>query len=152
MYWQYRRGVRCAKRAELSQKYMLFAIDRTGCTHSGLHATALLVSCARKSMQWTEGDVIRKLRTCIGHWTLAEYSKKCGVNIQVISNIETGTTREPRRATLTRLGAPFGLTWTQILALVPPASVLPRPQTTTTTKTTTTTRARRTRAKRKRTT
>jgi len=91
-------------------------------------------------MRWHEGDVIRKIRATVG-WTLEDLASASGVNVYAIHKIEKGITREAKRATLDRIGAPFGLTWDQILKAIPPSSDLvikirikpqqrkPRPQT-----------------------
>ena len=74
-------------------------------------------------MTWHEGDVIRKLRASVG-WTLIDLATASGVNVQAIHKIERGLTREPKRTTLDRIGAPFGLSWLQILRAVPPTTDL----------------------------
>ncbi len=69
-------------------------------------------------LPWHEGDVIRKLRTAFG-WTLPELAKRSGINQQTIHRIEKGDTREPKRATLTRIAAAFNLSLPEFEAAVP---------------------------------
>jgi transcriptional regulator with XRE-family HTH domain len=70
---------------------------------------------------WTEGDVVRKLRAMRG-WTLQQLQIKSGVNIQVLHRIESGKTKEAKRATLDRIAAVFGVTSRHLLDAVPPPS------------------------------
>jgi transcriptional regulator with XRE-family HTH domain len=76
------------------------------------------------TLQWTEGDVIRKLRSLVG-FTLTDLATVSGVNLQVIHRLESGTTKEPKHATLARLAGAFGLTERQLTDAVPPAIDLP---------------------------
>ncbi len=76
------------------------------------------------TLQWTEGDVIRKLRSVVG-LTLTQLAAVSGVNLQVIHRLEAGTTKEPKRATRARLAAAFGLTERHLLDAVPPAIDIP---------------------------
>lgn len=62
-------------------------------------------------MWWHEGDVVRKLRTSAG-MTLEQLSRVSGVSVQVINRLETGRTRDPKTATLTRLAQALNPTWT----------------------------------------
>jgi transcriptional regulator with XRE-family HTH domain len=71
------------------------------------------------TVNWHEGDVVRKLRAVAG-WTLQELAHASGVNIQVIHRLEAGATKEPKRATLTRLAEAFGLTARELADAVPP--------------------------------
>ena len=76
------------------------------------------------TVQWHEGDVVRKLRAIVG-WKLKDLSAASGVDIQVIHRLEVGKTKEAERETLTRLAAAFGLTWRQLLDAVPASIELP---------------------------
>lgn len=67
---------------------------------------------------WTVGDVIRKLRVEAG-WTLEPLAKAIGSNVTVISRIELGKTREPKRATLQKIAGAFGLTARDLEDMVP---------------------------------
>ncbi len=70
------------------------------------------------TIDWHEGDVVRKLRAVAG-WTLQELASASGVNIQVIHRLEAGTTKEPKRATLARLAEAFGLSARELTDAVP---------------------------------
>lgn len=70
------------------------------------------------TVAWHEGDVIRKVRTLLG-WTLEDLAAVSGVNFTVINRIELGKTKEPKRATLTKIARAFGWTPRQILEAVP---------------------------------
>lgn len=71
---------------------------------------------------WTVGDVIRKLRVEAG-WTLEPLARAIGSNVTVISRIELGKTREPKRATLQKIASAFGLTARDLEDMVPPGTV-----------------------------
>jgi transcriptional regulator with XRE-family HTH domain len=73
--------------------------------------------CVRE-VAWHEGDVVRKLRGAAG-WTLKELEERSGVHFSVIHGLEIGTTKEPKRATLTKLAEAFGLTPRELSDLVP---------------------------------
>lgn len=80
------------------------------------------------TLVWHEGDVVRKLRTLAG-WTLEEMSERSGVNLNVISRLELGVTKEAKRATLAKVAAVFGLTERQLVDCVPPpAEILIQPR------------------------
>lgn len=76
------------------------------------------------TVQWHEGDVVRKLRAVVG-WKLKDLSAASGVGIQVIHRLEAGKTKEAERDTLIRLATAFGLTWRQLVDAVPPSIELP---------------------------
>lgn len=69
-------------------------------------------------MTWHEGDVVRKLRQVLG-WRLKDLKKLTGLNISVIHDLEVGTTKEAKRATLIKLAAAFGLTLRELQDQVP---------------------------------
>lgn len=74
-------------------------------------------NCVREA-DWTEGDVVRKLRLVAG-WKLKHLAKYSGVSLTMIHELEMGKTKEAKRATLTRIAAAFGLTLRDLLDLVP---------------------------------
>lgn len=69
-------------------------------------------------MPWTEGDLIRKLRIAFG-WTLDDLRERSGVNPTVVSKIELGKTKEPKRDTLRKIAKAFGFSEQQFFAAVP---------------------------------
>jgi transcriptional regulator with XRE-family HTH domain len=75
-------------------------------------------------VRWHEGDVIRKLRQAVG-WTLGDLHRVSGVDMGVIHRLEIGRTKEPKRGTLVRIAAAFGLTDRQLLDAVPAQIELP---------------------------
>jgi len=71
-----------------------------------------------REVAWHEGDVVRKLRAAAG-WTLNDLETRSGVGFAVIHKLESGRTKEAKRATLEKLAAAFGLTARDLLDLVP---------------------------------
>lgn len=71
---------------------------------------------------WEVGDVIRKLRLC-ADWTLDDLNERCDVSFTAISRIELGITKEPKRGTLTKIAAAFGLTLREFEDLIPTTPV-----------------------------
>ena len=71
-----------------------------------------------REVAWTEGDVVRKLRI-VAEWKLKDLAKQSGVSLTMIHELEMGKTKEAKRSTLTKIAAAFGLTYPELLGLVP---------------------------------
>lgn len=94
------------------------------------HECAGFTDRAVREALWTEGDVVRKLRTLAG-WKLKQLAELSGVSLTMIHELEVGKTKEAKRATLTRIAGAFGLTLHDLLDLVPKQAVrldVPMPQ------------------------
>ena len=74
--------------------------------------------CLVREASWTAGDLVRKLRGVSG-LKLEQLAARAGVSLSAIHELEVGTTAEPKRATLTKIAAVFGLTLREFEDLIP---------------------------------
>ena len=71
-------------------------------------------------MEWTEGDVVRKIRSACG-LTLQDLAGLAGVSLTAVNRLETGHTKEAKRGTLNKIANVFGLSGPDLLGAIPHA-------------------------------
>jgi transcriptional regulator with XRE-family HTH domain len=79
-------------------------------------------------VDWHEGDLVHKLRG-IYKLTVQQLSKRADVAPSVIYRLEDGRTKEPKRETVSKLAAAFGMTPREFEDAVPPVALRLREQT-----------------------
>ena len=78
-------------------------------------------------MPWHEGDLVHKLRG-IYQLTVQQLAQRADLPPSVIYRLEDGRTKEPKRDTVNKLAAAFGMTAREFADCIPPETLRLRDQ------------------------
>lgn len=74
-------------------------------------------------LQWTQGDLVRKLRDAFG-LTMEQLATKAGVSTSAIYKLEKGITKQADQTTVRKLATAFSLSAGQFVDAVPKQTIV----------------------------